>query len=133
MGSALYRFRFANIRHLNIITNTSNSIMRCIIITKAMSDRSSSTKKMALQVIGGICSLIAEPKSILPYIPELLSGIKSILTDPIPDVRSASALAIRSLNESLEGCNKDLDGIYEWLMILLNDETCNNVQRFGTA
>eukprot|EP01083_Nonionella_stella_P218034 782225_1 len=27
MGSALYRFRFANIQHLNIITNTSNSIM----------------------------------------------------------------------------------------------------------
>eukprot|EP01083_Nonionella_stella_P229813 812967_1 len=106
MGSALYRFRFANIRHLNIITNTSNSIMRCIIITKAMSDRSSSTKKMALQVIGGICSLIAE----------LLSGVKSILTDPIPDVRSASALAILSLNESLGGgneneSNKDLDGI----------------------
>eukprot|EP01084_Bolivina_argentea_P035976 66587_1 len=61
---------------------------------------------MALQVIGGICSLIAE----------LLSGVKSILTDPIPDVRSASALAILSLNESLGGgneneSNKDLDGI----------------------
>eukprot|EP01084_Bolivina_argentea_P065506 119398_1 len=27
MGSALYKFRFANIQHLNIITNTSNSIM----------------------------------------------------------------------------------------------------------
>eukprot|EP01083_Nonionella_stella_P110652 323974_1 len=61
---------------------------------------------MAVQVIGGICSLIAE----------LLSGVKSILTDPIPDVRSASALAILSLNESLGGgneneSNKDLDGI----------------------
>ncbi len=29
--------------------------------------------------------------------------------------------------------NKDLNGIYEWLMILLNYETCNNVQRFGAA
>ena len=38
---------------------------------------------------------------IIPYLPELLNGIKSILIDPIPEVQSASALAIRSLNESL--------------------------------
>eukprot|EP01084_Bolivina_argentea_P017380 32472_1 len=30
MGSALCRFRFANIQHLNIIINTSNSIIRII-------------------------------------------------------------------------------------------------------
>eukprot|EP01084_Bolivina_argentea_P122932 217863_1 len=30
MGSALYRFRFANIQHLNTITNTSNNIIRII-------------------------------------------------------------------------------------------------------
>eukprot|EP01083_Nonionella_stella_P107616 311894_1 len=30
MGSAIYRFRFANIQHLNIITNINNSIIRII-------------------------------------------------------------------------------------------------------
>ena len=103
------------------------------ILTNAMSDRSSSTKKMAAQVIGGICSLIAEPKSILPYLSELLNGIKSILIDPIPEVRSASALAIRSLNESLPDNVEQIEAVYFWLMTLLNDETSNNVQRFGAA
>jgi len=109
------------------------------ILCNAMSDRSSTTKKMAAQVIGGICSLIAEPKSIVPYLAQLLRGIKSILTDPIPEVRSASALAIRSLNESLcdggggEEAQQHMRGVHEWLMTLLDDETTNNVQRFGAA
>eukprot|EP01083_Nonionella_stella_P091569 256072_1 len=89
---------------------------------------------MAAQVIGGICSLIAEPRSILPYIGELLSGIRSILIDPIPEVRCASALAIRSLSESIdhEECSQ-IEDCFSWLMTLLNDVTTNNVQRFGAA
>lgn len=50
------------------------------ILTQAMRDRSSSTKKMAAQVIGGMCSLIAEPRSLMPYVPDLVKGVRSILT-----------------------------------------------------
>lgn len=101
------------------------------ILGQAMRDRSSMIKKMAAQVIGGICSLIAEPQSIMPYVPQLIDGIKSILCDPIPEVRTAAAMAIRSFNETLG--EKSLPGMYEWLMTLVNDETTNNVQRFGAA
>ena len=104
------------------------------ILTNAMSDRSSQTKKMAAQVIGGVCQLIAEPKSIVPYIPELLVGIKSILCDPIPEVRNASALAIRSLNESLGNeNNKDLESLYPYFMTLLEDKKPTKIQQFGAA
>lgn len=54
-----------------------------------------------------------------------------VITDPIPEVRTASALAFRSLNQSLG--EEALPGIYQWLMSLLEDEHASSVQRFGAA
>ena len=44
-----------------------------------MNDRSSIKKKMSAQVIGGICKLISEPKSIIPYINELINVIQYLM------------------------------------------------------
>lgn len=42
-------------------------------------------------------SMISDPKDMLPYLPQLLPGLKDGVLDPIPDVRSTAAKALGQL------------------------------------
>ena len=67
------------------------------ILTRGLRDRTPSTKKMAAQIIGNICSFLRNVKDVLPYTDALVMDLKKALVDPIPDVRSSAARALRLL------------------------------------
>jgi hypothetical protein len=57
------------------------------ILERGLAGRQVGTKKMAAQVAGSICGLVADVGDLAPYAPSLLRALKVILTDPVPDVR----------------------------------------------
>jgi hypothetical protein len=63
------------------------------IVRRGLLDRSASTKVTAAGIVGNMCSLIAEPRDIVPYLPTLLPALKKAVVDPIPDVRAVAARA----------------------------------------
>ncbi|KAJ6865006.1 protein ILITYHIA-like [Populus alba x Populus x berolinensis] len=67
------------------------------IVRRGLRERSAETKKKAAQIVGNMCSLVTEPKDMIPYIGLLLPEVKMVLVDPIPEVRSVAARAIGSL------------------------------------
>ena len=48
------------------------------IIHRGLRERSSETKKKAAQIAGNMCSLVTEPKDMIPYINLLLPEIKKV-------------------------------------------------------
>ncbi|KAK7840273.1 protein ilityhia [Quercus suber] len=67
------------------------------IVHRGLRERSAETKKKAAQIVGNMCSLVTEPKDMIPYIGLLLPEVKKVLVDPIPEVRSVAARALGSL------------------------------------
>jgi hypothetical protein len=45
-------------------------------------------------VIGSISELILNPSDMLPYLKYVNPGLKTALTDPLPEIRSIAAMAI---------------------------------------
>lgn len=100
------------------------------ILQRGLRDRSSQIKKMAAQVVGSMCSLIADVKDILPYAEKLLHYLKVIIVDPIPEVR---AVAARSLGALFKGLGEEHCGdLVAFLLGMLDGET-SSVQRSGAA
>ena len=60
--------------------------------------------------LGNIMTMISDPRSISPYLGTILPGLQSCITDPIPDVRAASAKALGAL---VEGVGEDEDELQE--------------------
>ena len=56
------------------------------ILLRGMRDRSSEVKRNAVQIIGSMCTLVADKKDLVPYVPGLLPEVKEVLLDPIPEV-----------------------------------------------
>ena len=67
------------------------------ILRRGLLDRSASTKVSAALIVGNMCSLIADPRDVVPYLPVLLPALKKAVVDPIPDVRATSARGMGSL------------------------------------
>jgi len=67
------------------------------ILKRGLQDRAPSTKKMACQVVGSICSLIQDVQDIKPYAKMLLKQLKENLVDPIPEVRGVASKAMGQL------------------------------------
>ncbi|KAL8156542.1 hypothetical protein AgCh_001585 [Apium graveolens] len=100
------------------------------IIHRGLRERSSETKKKAAQIAGNMCSLVTEPKDMIPYINMLLPEIKKVLVDPIPEVRSVAARALGSL---IRGMGEDkFPDLVPWLLDTLKSDG-SNVERSGAA
>lgn len=100
------------------------------IIHRGLRERSSETKKKAAQIAGNMCSLVTEPKDMIPYINLLLPEIKKVLVDPIPEVRSVAARALGSL---IRGMGEDkFPDLVPWLLDTLKSDG-SNVERSGAA
>ncbi|XP_058094955.1 protein ILITYHIA isoform X2 [Magnolia sinica] len=100
------------------------------IVHRGLRERSADTKKKAAQIVGNMCSLVTEPKDMIPYIGLLLPEVKKVLVDPIPEVRSVAARALGSLIRGM-GEENFLD-LVPWLLDTLKSDN-SNVERSGAA
>lgn len=100
------------------------------IVHRGLRERGAETKKKGAQIVGNMCSLVTEPKDMLPYLKLLLPEVKKVLVDPIPEVRTVAAKALGSLIKGMGEENfKDL---VPWLLETLKSET-SGVERSGAA
>ena len=49
------------------------------IVHRGLRERSADTKKRAAQIVGNMCSLVTEPKDMIPYIGLLLPEVKKVI------------------------------------------------------
>ena len=101
------------------------------ILHRGLRDRGASTKRYSGLIAGNICTMINDPKDLVPYLSILLPDLQSSLLDPIPDVRSTSAKALGSLTRSL-GEHIVLE-LRPWLMKGLRADSCTAAERSGAA
>ncbi|KAE8731771.1 ILITYHIA isoform 3 [Hibiscus syriacus] len=100
------------------------------IVHRGLRERSADTKKKASQIVGNMCSLVTEPKDMIPYIGLLLPEVKKVLVDPIPEVRSVAARAIGSLIRGMG--EENFPDLVPWLFDTLKSDN-SNVERSGAA
>ncbi|KAJ5070418.1 eif-2-alpha kinase activator gcn1 [Anaeramoeba ignava] len=86
-------------------------------------------KKSASRVVGSLCSL-SRPKDIQPYISTILPKLKQLLSDPIPEVRGDSALALSKLVRGLG--MEQFPSLLEWLLQRIKT-TEGHIERSGSA
>ncbi|KAL8159190.1 hypothetical protein V2J09_000727 [Rumex salicifolius] len=100
------------------------------IVHRGLRERSAETKKKAAQIGGNMCSLVTEPRDMIPYIGLLLPEVKKVLVDPIPEVRSVAARAIGSLIKGMG--EENFPDLVPWLFDMLKSDS-SNVERSGAA
>ncbi|KAK9146319.1 hypothetical protein Sjap_006222 [Stephania japonica] len=100
------------------------------IVHRGLRERSAETKKKAAQIVGNMCSLVTEPKDMIPYIALLLPEVKKVLVDPIPEVRSVAARALGSLIKGMG--EENFPDLVPWLLDTLKSDN-SNVERSGAA
>jgi hypothetical protein len=100
------------------------------VVLRGMSDRSTKCKSAAAKIIGGMSSMVNEPKTLMPYKEEIESSLRKTLVDPLPNVR---AVAARSLGELVRGLGEsEFPGLVDWLIVTMKSET-TTVERSGGA
>ncbi|CAI9090959.1 OLC1v1025859C1 [Oldenlandia corymbosa var. corymbosa] len=100
------------------------------IVHRGLRERSAETKKKAAQIVGNMCSLVTEPKDMIPYIGLLLPEVKKVLVDPHPEVRTVAARALGSLIRGMG--EENFPDLVSWLLDTLKSEG-SNVERSGAA
>jgi HEAT repeat protein len=100
------------------------------ILHRGLRERLGSTKRMAAQIIGSICSLLYSERDILPYLESFVKELKILLTDPSPDVRAACSKALGQLFVNVG--ESYLIELIEYLINILQKEN-SNVERVGNA
>jgi len=99
------------------------------IVQRALVARSGDTKKKSAQIIGNMYSL-TEGKDLVPYLPELLPGLKTALMDPVPEVRSITAKALGSMVRGMGEAH--FADLVPWLLAILHADG-TTVDRSGAA
>jgi hypothetical protein len=100
------------------------------ILARALKDRSADLKRKSSSITGNICSMINDPKIIIPYFPQMIPGLKNCLVDPIPDVRASSAKAFGALIQGVG--EEELPDLVSWLIETMQSES-SPVERSGAA
>jgi len=101
------------------------------VVHRGLRDRAATTKRYAALISGNICTMVADARDFVPYLPILLPDLKSALLDPIPDVRSISAKSIGSLTRGLGEAT--FPELRPWLVDTLRSEEGSSVERSGAA
>eukprot|EP00300_Choanocystis_sp_HF-7_P006601 c14796_g1_i1.p1 GENE.c14796_g1_i1~~c14796_g1_i1.p1 ORF type:complete len:1325 (+),score=363.83 c14796_g1_i1:394-3975(+) len=100
------------------------------ILRRGLKDTNMDVKRKTAQIVGSMCSLITNPKDVLPYLPNLLPPLKEVLVDPIPEVRSVAAKAMGTLIAGLGEAN--FSELVPWLMETMQNSKAQ-VERTGAA
>jgi len=100
------------------------------MLTRALRERGSETKKKAAQIVASMVELMREPKDFLPYYPAIIPHLKGTLVDPIPDVRQVAAKAFGRIAGALG--EEHLDDVLPWLFTTLKSSS-SSVERSGAA
>ena len=61
------------------------------VLHRGLRERAAQAKRKTAHITGSMCSLLAERRDIVPYLPLLLPELQAVLHDPIPEVRSTGA------------------------------------------
>ncbi len=101
------------------------------LLARALKDRGADLKRKASAITGNMMVMVSDPKSLVPYLNQLLPGLQSCLIDPIPDVRATSAKALGSLIGVGEE-EKELVELVPWLVNTLQVDS-SPVERSGAA
>ncbi|GMH51321.1 hypothetical protein TL16_g00986 [Triparma laevis f. inornata] len=101
------------------------------VLQRGLKDKSGVAKRQSALITGNMITMINDPKDFIPYLDTLLPGLKGVLLDPIPDVRTTASKSIGSLVRGLGESN--LDDLRPWLMATLKGEEGSTVERSGAA
>eukprot|EP00562_Extubocellulus_spinifer_P003852 CAMPEP_0178537748 /NCGR_PEP_ID=MMETSP0696-20121128/36753_1 /TAXON_ID=265572 /ORGANISM="Extubocellulus spinifer, Strain CCMP396" /LENGTH=3016 /DNA_ID=CAMNT_0020169993 /DNA_START=19 /DNA_END=9069 /DNA_ORIENTATION=- len=101
------------------------------VLHRGLRDRAATTKRYGALIAGNICTMIHDPRDFVPYLSTLLPDLKSVLLDPIPDVRSTAAKALGSLSRGLG--EDTFPELRPWLIETLQAEGGSSVERSGAA
>jgi hypothetical protein len=74
------------------------------ILKRAFKERGIQLKRQCGQIIGNLVTL-TDQQDLIPYIPVLLSGLRELLLDPVPEIRATAAKALGMLVENLGETN----------------------------
>ena len=101
------------------------------ILKRGLADRSTYVKGQAAGIVGSMCSLVGEPRDLLPYLPVLVPVLRKAVTDPIPDTR---AVAARALGRLMSGVGEEhMPDLLPWLVDTMRGESGSTVERSGAA
>eukprot|EP00727_Mastigamoeba_balamuthi_P003180 m51a1_g1286 putative translational activator GCN1 (2596) ;mRNA; f:150219-159170 len=99
------------------------------ILQRGLKESSGETKRKASHIVGNMCSL-ADPRDIVPYVQMLMPGLKNLVCDPSPDVRSATAKALGSLTRGIG--REHFTDLIPWLLETMRSDQ-GTVERAGAA
>lgn len=77
-----------------------------------------------------MCSMIADARDLVPYLPAVLPGLKATVLDPIPDVRTTASKALGGLMRGMG--EENLPDLVPWLIDTLKTDA-SSVERSGGA
>ncbi|CAE7122272.1 unnamed protein product [Rhizoctonia solani] len=99
------------------------------IIVRGLKERSSDTKRKAVQIVGNLSSL-TDSKDFIPYLSQLMPLVHIVLVDPVPEARATAAKALGTLIERLGEVN--FPDMVDNLLQTLKTDT-SGVDRQGAA
>lgn len=99
------------------------------IIDRGLRQRSSETKRKAVQIVGNMASL-TESRDLVPYLNELMPLVHDVLVDPVPEARATAAKSLGTLVERLGEAN--FPELVNQLITTLKSDT-SGVDRQGAA
>ena len=100
------------------------------VLHRGLRERAAQAKRKTSHITGNMCSLLADRKDIVPYLPLLLPELRAVLHDPIPEVRSTGAKALGRLCAGLG--EEHFPDLLPWLLNSLSKDG-STVERAGAA
>ena len=100
------------------------------VVSRGLRERSTDSKKKAVTIVSNMCSLVGDPKELEPYLDELMTEMRKVLIDPIPEMRAVAAKATAML---VAGIGLDrFEDLMTWLRATVKDSE-DGVERSGAA
>ena len=104
----------------------------CPVLSRALRDRSAEIKRRSCAITGNITSMVDDPKLLVPYLQQLIPGLKENILDAVPDVRLSSARALGTLSAGVGESETQVRGVVPWLLDAVTADS-SSMERSGAA